>query len=204
MKITIIITAILFLYGAFSTIFHETALVGNIGKTVGDTNLHLFGYLAYVNIFILFYPLYKLYTDSHVRKNIDFYLGWILLFIAIVILEALVLDIKDVGFLGTQIIEFLTPYIGKAGLWMLWLMTMALSLVFILDDDFHISSIAPKSPNVSFSFSWITSSASVLKSVLKTIFTNPFASPALEDEMMPVLDEREEKPTRRRITKRKL
>ena len=203
MKITIIITAILFLYGAFSTIFHETALVGNIGKTVGDTNLHLFGYLAYVNIFILFYPLYKLYTDSYVRKDIDFYLGWILLFIAIVILEALVLDIKDVGFLGTQIIEFLTPYIGKAGLWLLWLMTMALSLVFILDDDFHISSITPKSPDVSFSFSWITSSASGLKSLLKKIFTNPFASPALEDEMMPVLHGREERPTRTRATKKK-
>ena len=203
MKITIIITAILFLYGAFSTIFHETALVGNIGKIIGDTNIHLFGMLAYVNIFILFYPLYKLYTDSKVRKDIDFYLGWILLFIALVILEALVLESKDVGYLGTEIIIFLTPYIGQAGLWLLWLMTIALSLVFILDDDFHISSITSKSPNVSFSFSWITSSASALKSVLKKIFTNPFASPALEDEMMPVLDEREAKPTRTRATKKK-
>ena len=203
MKITIIITAILFLYGAFSTIFHETALVGNIGKIIGDTNIHLFGMLAYVNIFILFYPLYKLYTDRQIRKDIDFYLGWILLFIAIVILEALVLESKDVGFLGTQIVEFLNPYIGKAGLWLLWLMSMTLSLVFILDDDFHISSIAPKSPNVSFSFSWVTSSGSVLKSVLKKIFTNPFASPALEDEMMPVQYEREAKPTRARATKKR-
>lgn len=203
MKITIIITAILFLYGAFSTIFHETALVGNIGKIVGTTNIHLFGYLAYVNIFILFYPLYRLYTSSRVRKDIDFYLGWILLFIALVILEALLLDIKDVGFLGTQIIEFLTPYIGKAGLWLLWLMTMALSLVFILDDDFHFSSLKPKSPGISFSFSWLKNSMNVLKSVLKKIFTNPFASPALEDEMMPVLDTVEEKPTRTRTTKKK-
>ena len=203
MKITIIITAILFLYGAFSTIFHETALVGNIGKIIGDTNIHLFGMLAYVNIIILFYPLYKLYTDRQIRKDIDFYLGWILLLIAIVILEALVLEPKDVGFLGTQIIEFLNPYIGKAGLWLLWLMTMSLSLVFILDDDFHISSLAPKSPNVSFSFSWITSSGSALKSILKKIFTNPFASPALEDEMMPVQFEREVKSTRVRATKKR-
>jgi len=203
LKITIIITAILFLYGAFSTIFHETALVGNIGKIIGDTNIHLFGMLAYVNIIILFYPLYKLYTDRQIRKDIDFYLGWILLLIAIVILEALVLEPKDVGFLGTQIIEFLNPYIGKAGLWLLWLMTMSLSLVFILDDDFHISSLAPKSPNVSFSFSWITSSGSALKSILKKIFTNPFASPALEDEMMPVQFEREVKSTRVRATKKR-
>ena len=189
MKITIIITAILFLYAAFSTIFHETALVGNIGKVIGDTNIHLFGMLAYANIFILFYPLYKLYTNAKVRKNIDFYLGWILLFMAIVILEALVLESKDVGYLGTEIIDFLTPYIGKAGLWLLWLMTMALSLVFIVDDDFHISSLTSRSPKMSFSTSWLTSSLSGMKKVLKKLFTNPFASPALEDEMMPVLDE---------------
>lgn len=189
MKITIIITAILFLYGAFSTLFLETALVGNIGKMIGETNIHLFGYLAYVNIFILFYPLYKLYTDSKARKNIDFYLGWILLFIAIVILEALVLEAKDVGFLGTQIVDFLKPFIGKAGLWLLWLMIAALSLVFIVDDDFNFSGLKVKTPGFSFSFGWVKSSMNGVKSVLKKVFTNPFSSPALEDEMMPVLDE---------------
>lgn len=204
MKITIIITAILFLYGAFSTIFHETALVGNIGKIVSDTNIHLFGYLAYVNIFILFYPLFKLYTDSRVRKDIDFYLGWILLFIALVIIQALLLDIKDVGLLGTQIVEFLTPYIGKAGLWMLWLMTIAISLVFILDDDFHYSGLAPKASGVFSPFSWIGSSMKGLKSLLRVLFTNPFSSPALEDEMMPILDVVEEKPTRTPTRKKKI
>ena len=194
MKITIIITAILFLYGAFSTLFLETALVGNIGKIIGETNIHLFGYLAYVNIFILFYPLYRLYTDSRARKDIDFYLGWILLFIALVILEALVLEVKDVGFLGTQIVDFLKPYIGKAGLWLLWIMIATLSLVFILDDDFRFSSLKVKTPGVSFSFGWVESGLNGLKSMLKIIFTNPFSSPALEDEMMPVLEEERPKP----------
>lgn len=196
MKITIIITAILFLYGAFSTLFLETALVGNIGKLVGETNIHLFGYLAYVNIFILFYPLYRLYTDKRARKDIDFYLGWILLFIALVILEALVLEAKDVGFLGTQIVDFLKPFIGKAGLWLLWLMIVTLSLVFILDDDFRFPSLKVKTPGVSFSFGWLKSILNGMKSLLKIIFTNPFSSPALEDEMMPVLEEEKVKPKR--------
>ncbi|PHS37054.1 MAG: cell division protein FtsK [Sulfurovum sp.] len=194
MKITIIITAILFLYGAFSTLFLETALVGNIGKIIGETNIHLFGYLAYVNIFILFYPLYKLYTDRRARTDIDFYLGWILLFIAVVILEALVLEAKDVGFLGTQIVDFLKPFIGKAGLWLLWLMIATLSLVFIVDDDFRFSSLKVKTPGVSFSFGWVKSILNGLKNMLKIIFTNPFSSPALEDEMMPVLEEERPKP----------
>ena len=203
MKITIIITAILFLYGAFSTLFHDTVLSGNIGKIVGEGNIYLFGYLAYVNIFILFYPLYKLYSDVRVRKELDFYLGWILFFIALVILEALVLDLKHAGYLGTQIVEFLQPFIGKAGLWFLWLMIILLSFVFILDDDFSFESLMPHKPKLSFSFAWLGRVGAVFLYMKKKIFSNPFSSPALEDEMMPVLEVEEVKPKSKATMRRK-
>ena len=195
MRIAIIITAILFMYGAFSTLFHETALVGNIGKTVGDTNLHLFGYFAYVNIIILFYPLHKLYTQPKVRKEIDFYLGWILLFIAAVLFESLVLETRNIGFIGAQIISFLSPLIGKAGLWLLWLMVMALSLVFILEDGFSWRSLIPEKSGRKSKKEKGRSLGDLLRPIgngvkkfFKVIFTNPFSSPKLEDEMMPIID----------------
>lgn len=208
MRITIIITAILFIYAAFSTIFHETALVGDIGKQIGNTNLYLFGHLAYVNVFILFYPLYKLYSDAKIRKKIDFYLGWILLFIAIILFVSLSLEAENIGFIGTQIVEFLYPLIGKAGLWLFWLMIMALSLLFIIDDDFKFSSLKTRRPKVSLSlvslsFSWAGNIFTTLRKVLKMIFTNPFNSPSLEDEMMPVLnvtdEEYKQKPAKRKL-----
>jgi S-DNA-T family DNA segregation ATPase FtsK/SpoIIIE len=202
LKITIIITAILFIYAAFSTIFHEMALVGDIGKKIGDTNLYLFGYLAYINFFVLFYPLYKLYSDVRVRKNIDFYLGWMLFFIALILFSALVLEGEDRGFIGTQIVEFLYPLIGKAGLWLFWLMIMALSLVFIIDDDFDFSRFKMNRSGSSLSFSWVGSTFTVLGKVLKKIFTNPFASPSLEDEMMPVGESQEKKPKRTPVTRK--
>ena len=206
MKIAIIITAILFMYAAFSTLFHETALVGHIGKTAGETNLYLFGYFAYVNIFILFYPLYKLYTQPKVRKEIDFYLGWILLFIGAVLFESMVLESSNIGFLGTQIVTFLSPLIGKAGLWLLWLMVMALSLVFILEDDFSWKSLVPErkekrrktGKREGNSGELLKQIGSGFRKVLKAIFTNPFSSPRLEDEMMPIIDVVEEKPVRTR------
>ncbi len=206
MKIAIIITAILFMYAAFSTLFHETELVGHIGKTVGEMNLYLFGYFAYVNIFILFYPLYKLYTQPKVRKEIDFYLGWILLFIGAVLFESMVLESSNIGFLGTQIVTFLSPLIGKAGLWLLWLMVMALSLVFILEDDFSWKSLVPErkekrrktGKREGNSGELLKQIGSGFRKVLKVIFTNPFSSPRLEDEMMPIIDVVEEKPVRTR------
>ena len=196
MKITIIITAILFIYGAFSTFFRDTALAGNIGKIIGDTNLHLFGYFAYVNILLLFYPLYKLYTDASIRKEINFYLGWILLFIGAVLFESLVLDLEDAGYLGAQIVDFLLPYIGKAGLWLLWLMIISLATVFIVDDEFEWHSLMPqrkerrsrKNVEKKSSGEGFRKLASGFGKMLKIIFTNPFASPKLEDEMMPIID----------------
>jgi len=207
LKISIIIIAILFIYGAFSTLFHDTALAGNIGKIVGDTNIHLFGYFAYINILILFYPLYKLYSDVTVRKNIDFYLGWILFFIAAVIFESMVLELKNAGFIGNQVVEFLQPLIGKAGLWLLWLMIMSLSLVFILDDDFSFKALIksvslPKQVKSKEKKREKSKFFTGLKSVLKKIFTNPFSSPALEDEMMQVMDVLEEKPKRTRAKRK--
>ena len=209
MKISIIIIAILFMYGAFATLFHNAALAGNIGKIVGDTNIHLFGYFAYINILILFYPLYKLYSDVTVRKNIDFYLGWILFFIAAVIFESMVLELKNAGFIGNQVVEFLQPLIGKAGLWLLWLMILSLSLVFILDDDFSFKELIkgvtlPKKIKVKGKDKNREKSKFFmgLKSILKKIFTNPFSSPALEDEMMQVMDILEEKPKRTRAKRK--
>ncbi len=201
MKITIIVTAILFIYVAFSTFYHDTTLIGNIGKIIGETNISLFGHLAYVNIFIIFYPLYKLYTDTRARRNIDFYLGWILLFISLILFASLVLESQNIGFIGTQIVEFLEPYIGKAGLWLFWLMVTALASVFIIDDDYQFSGFNIKLPTLSFA--WASRFYIRIKSVLKKIFTNPFSSPALEDEMMPVLEIVEKKPKNPRVPKNK-
>jgi len=206
LKISIIIIAILFLYGAFATLFHDTALSGNIGKIVGETNIYLFGYLAYINILILFYPLYKLYTNANLRKDLDFYLGWVLFFIAIVILEALVLDLKIAGYLGTQIIEFLKPFIGTAGLWFLWLMIVSLSLVFIVDDDFSWATLKPekvkKSTSKGHALAWLTTAGASVGAVVKKIFTNPFAPSESEDDFMPEHEVSEIKPKKTRAKRK--
>jgi len=203
LKISIIILGILFIYVAFSTFYHDTVLIGNIGRLIGKTNIGLFGYLAYANVFILFYPLYKLYTDGRSRGNIDFYLGWMLIFISLILFAALVLEPQNVGFLGTQIVTFLEPYIGKAGLWLFWLMITALALVFVIDDEVNFLELIPV-PSLSLpSFAWVGSAFVAIQVFFKKLSTNPFSSPSLEEEMMPVLETVVEKPKRRTPIKRK-
>jgi len=132
--IYMIIAFILFVYGAFSTIFHSTDMVGNIGRAYGEANLNLFGYLAYIDLIMILYPLYKLYKNKDLLRKMDFYVGWIIFFISLIILQSLLFKFSQVGSVGITLKLFLLPYIGKAGLWLLWLLTFLVSLVLIFDD----------------------------------------------------------------------
>jgi len=132
--IYIIIASIIFVYGAFSTIFHSTDMVGNIGRAYGEANLNLFGYLAYIDLLLFLYPLYRLHKNRDLLRRVDFYVGWIIFFISLIILQSLTLEFSNIGSVGSTLKLFLLPYIGKAGLWLLWLMNFLIALVLIFDN----------------------------------------------------------------------
>ena len=205
MKSTVIIIAIIFVYLAFSTIFFDTRLAGNIGSIIGRTNIELFGYLAYINIFLLFYPLYLLYKKPALSKRLDFYAGWMLFFVSMVVLPALILDAPACGTVSAEIYAFLSPYIGKAGMWLFWLMILSLSLVLVVDDDFSFDFLTKKRDKGK-KYSLPSLSFAPLMALFRKIFANPF-KPAYDDVMMPVIDEELKKkeskaPKRRKSVKR--
>ncbi len=134
MHILILIFIIIFLYGSFSTIFHSTEMVGKIGQSFGEGNIELFGYLAYLNLLMLLFPLYKIYKDEKLLKNIEFHTGWVLLFVSALIFQALVVDIYQSGKISLSLYDFLNLYIGKAGMWLLWLLSTIVAFILILDD----------------------------------------------------------------------
>ncbi len=183
MKISIIVTAILLVYGVFSTIFHDTALVGHIGHLVGAFNLKYFGYFAYVDIPLLFIPLFKFYFDASVRKDLDFYLGWTLVFIGGVLFESLVVDIQNAGFVGREIVAFLEPLIGKAGLWLFWLMVVALSVVFIFEEGINLFDFKRyNSASLDQIIHLLSTMFSGSVAFLKEIFIKPFTARSVTEE----------------------
>ncbi len=125
---------IIFIYGSFSTIFHSTEMVGKIGQSFGEGNIELFGYLAYLNLLMLLFPLYKIYKDESLLKDIEFHTGCMLLFVSAILFQALVVDIYKSGSISLSLYDFLNPYIGKAGMWLLWLLSILVALVLILND----------------------------------------------------------------------
>jgi len=132
--IFILIIMIIFLYGAFSTSFHTSEMVGTIGEKYGKGNIHFFGYLAYVNLLILLYPLYKMYKNKKLIKRSEFYAGWFLLLISFILFQTLVVDIYETGLIGMSLYDVLNPSIGQVGMWLLWLLLTVISLVLILEE----------------------------------------------------------------------
>ena len=116
-------------------------MVGNIGRVYGEGNLNLFGYLAYIDLIILLYPLYNIYHHRHLSKQVDFYVGWMIFFISLIILQSLILEFNQSGSIGTTLKLFLLPYIGKAGLWLFWLLTFMIAFVLLIEDIPSLDSI---------------------------------------------------------------
>ena len=124
------------IYLLFSTIFRNSDIVGAVGKEIGNLNVALFGYLAYVIFIIVLVPAYKIYKMPKSANKSEIYVGWSLLFVSLLILQALLFSKEDAGFLSNILFASLMPYIGKAGVFFLFALSFALSL-FLIDQDFH-------------------------------------------------------------------
>ncbi len=126
--------SILFAYVAFSTYFAGTGTTGTAGDKIGDGNLLLFGYFAYIDVFVLAFGI-LLVTQKNTRfQRLDFYLGWILASLGLVLLQGLVADSSHAGYIATQIIVVLKPWIGTLGLWLFWMVIVTLAVVFVIED----------------------------------------------------------------------
>jgi len=124
------------MYILFSTIFHDSSIVGEAGKIIGEGNILLFGYIAYINIILILFPLYEIYQNPKLIKQKDLYVGWGLLLVSILILQALVLE-KDGGLVSGAIFLALAPKIGKAGLFLIFLLTSTLAYTIIDKDGIY-------------------------------------------------------------------
>ena len=126
---------VILMYILFATIFHNFDLVGVLGRNIGLWNIKIFGYVAYIDFLFILIPLYNFYKYPHLKKKIDPYIGWLLLLISILILQVLLLGVNNSGIVSKLLYESLVPYIGKAGLWFLLLLTFTISLTLITQKD---------------------------------------------------------------------
>ncbi len=91
---------------------------GKAGMMIGLYNRVFFGYIAFLYPFLLVVPTYFMYKDPHMK--LDRTRIWIpsaIIFVALLMLQAKVVETSYLGILGQKIDVLLTRYVGSVGIW---------------------------------------------------------------------------------------
>jgi S-DNA-T family DNA segregation ATPase FtsK/SpoIIIE len=121
-------------YLVFATIFHDTKMVGEFTMSLGTNHIALFGYMAYLDVFLLAYLIY-----AYIKKIVDFdaILGWTLLFLSLTLLQALIFDLKDVGIIAGIIYSIMAPTVGKIGYGAFVFFSLTISILLLTEEENH-------------------------------------------------------------------
>ncbi len=130
----IVVSMILF-YGIISTFFYDVEIIGRVGVEFGKANIALFGYLAYINLFLLAHLVYKILNGNLKSINFDTYIGWTLLFLSMLIAQPLIVDFKNSGVISLELYRTIISIGGKVGYFFVWIFTFFLSLAILVESD---------------------------------------------------------------------
>ncbi len=126
----------LLIYFGFSTIFSGSELIGSYGSVFASYNQHYFGYISFTYLLLLLIPLYFFYIRSTFNfRNAQITVASILVFFSSLLMQGLLIKNGFRGKFGADFVDFLSPYIGFFGLWVLWFMITLLSVVIVLDKN---------------------------------------------------------------------
>lgn len=134
-------TLFIFLFGVliylgFATVLGTTELMGSFGVSFASFNHQYFGYLSYIYLFVLLYPLYQLYKNvSFDFRKAELTIASVLILFSSMLAQALLIENEFRGKFGADFVDFLSPYIGLFGLWVFWFVISAVSIVIVFEKD---------------------------------------------------------------------
>jgi len=107
-----------------------------LGELYADFAKLQFGYISYILLIVLLYPLYIINSKKLDIVDIVLYIiaGFFTLF-ATIIAQALIIDGELNGNIGSLINIYLSPYIGKVGLWIFVLVGYIVSMVILFEES---------------------------------------------------------------------
>jgi S-DNA-T family DNA segregation ATPase FtsK/SpoIIIE len=116
-----------------ATIVNDPSVIGVLGADFARANIKLFGYAAYYYLLTLIIPLLAFYTAKKDSKRYLTITGLYLFpFFMIIVVQALIFSNDHRGTVGGAFVDFLKGYIGGFGIWVVWLMIVAISSMLLL------------------------------------------------------------------------
>ena len=127
----------IFVYLGFATLFGGSGLMGSFGMEFAKLNKFEFGYIAYINIFLLLIPLTFFYKDKKFDfRTLELSMASLLVFFSALLAQSILVS-NDAfkGKIATNFVDFLEPYIGIFGLWVFWVIISSISILIFIDKD---------------------------------------------------------------------
>jgi len=122
------------IFFSYAIFVFDTSSVGKVGFLVSTYSKEYLGYLAYVYLPLFLYPLYK-FNFSYVENPISKSIAITILSISIIVLQSLVITGTMSGKIGNYVVDYLSPFIGLAGLWIVFLIGMFISLFVLFESS---------------------------------------------------------------------
>ena len=139
MRDTVIYIIVLgvFVYLGFATIFGHSGLMGLYGLEFAKFNILKFGYIAYIDIFLLLIPITLFYKNKRVDfRRLELFVASLLIFFSILLAQSMLVSNSTFrGEIATNFVNFLEPYIGIFGLWVFWVIISSISTLIFIDRD---------------------------------------------------------------------
>jgi len=124
----------LLIYLGFATVLGGSDLMGSYGATFASFNHLYFGYISYIYIFLFLIPVYSFYKNSSLdMRKFELFITSFLVLFSSLLAQAILVDGEFRGKVGSDFVDFLSPYIGLFGLWIFWIMITLVSIVILLD-----------------------------------------------------------------------
>lgn len=122
------------IFFSYAIFVSDTSSVGKVGFLVSTYSKEYLGYLAYIYLPLFLYPLYK-FNFSYVENPISKGIAITILSISIIVLQSLVITGPMSGKIGNYVVDYLSPFIGLAGLWIVFLIGMFISLFVLFESS---------------------------------------------------------------------
>jgi S-DNA-T family DNA segregation ATPase FtsK/SpoIIIE len=105
-----------------------------LGAGFASGNIYLFGYVAYTYLLLLMVPLFYFYKGhSDNKRRLEIGGVFALLFFSLIFFQAMVVTGEYRGAFGGYITDSIGVYVGSFGLWVIWLMLIAVSMIIVLE-----------------------------------------------------------------------
>jgi len=151
-EVLFIIGVAFLIYFGIATLVNEANFVGTFGRELGNINRSWFGYVSFAYPFLLIIPAFLMYKFQSIgSRGVEVGLSLLLLFAAILMIQANITQSELKGEVGFAIVDMLRSIIGTFGVWVFIIMVLALSLIILVDGSIDSFMLWLKSKSTSIS-----------------------------------------------------